>query len=73
MTNIMTEVEKGCVKRRWGEMSKRQREEREMAEEVMEEETSSTRVYDSKECSVDLRKIRVTQIPTNRRLIVPEQ
>ena len=75
MTNIMTEVEKGCAKRRWGEMSKIQNGDCEMNEAIdeTEEEMASTRVYDSRECTVNLLKMRVTQLPTNKRVIVPEQ
>ena len=34
---------------------------------------AATTVYDSKGCKVDLRRMRMTQLPTNRRVIIPEQ
>ena len=79
MTNIMTEVEKGCVKWSWAEMSKKKTEEEEETIIVNDESegtqhedaTGTTTASDS--YTVDLRKIRVTKLPTNRRAIIPDQ
>ena len=66
ITQVMTEIEKGYVKRRWDEMSRQQREDQELDEENLEDELAQTRVYDSSTCTVDLRKMRVTKPPSNR-------
>lgn len=58
---------------RWGEINKRQNEEHEVNEEEIEYEMASTRVYDSREHTIDLRKVRVTKLSTNKRVLVPEQ
>ena len=71
--NIITEVEKGCAKRRWGEMSKDQTGENEVDVNPLDDKMASRRVSDSNEHTVDLRKRRVTKRPTNKRVIVPEQ
>ena len=68
---VETEIERGIWKARWEDRSERQREGREPTEEELEEELASKRVYDSTNKELDLSKIMVTKLPTNRRVIAP--
>ena len=73
MKVVEMEVERGIWKARWEDRSQEQREGRqEPNEEEQEEMMGETRVWDGETKELDYSKIRVTQIPTNRRVIPPK-
>ena len=54
ITQIMMEIEKGCVKRTWEEMGNEARGRKQATREELEKEVEDTKVYDSTTCTVNL-------------------
>ena len=73
MKVVEMEVERGIWKARWEDRSEEQRGRREeMTEEQVEEVMAETRVWDDDAKELNYSKIRVTQLPTNRRVVAPK-
>ena len=73
MKMVEMEVERGIWKARWEDRSEEQRGKREeMTEEQVEEVMAETRVWDDAAKELNFSKIRVTQLPTNRRVVAPK-
>ena len=73
MKMVEMEVERGIWKARWEDRSEEQRGRREEpTEQEMEEMMAETRVWDSNTKELNYSKIRVTQLPTNRRVVAPK-
>ena len=73
MKMVEMEVERGIWKARWEDRSEEQRGRRgEPTEQEMEEMMAETRVWDSNAKELNYSKIRVTQLPTNRRVVAPK-
>ena len=60
----VAEIEKGMVKLRWEMNTKKKKEEGAISQ--------STPVYDTKECSFDFRKMRATEMPSNKNVCLPQ-
>ena len=73
MKMVEMEVERGIWKARWEDRSQEQRGRREdMTDQEVEEVMAETRVWDSNAKELNYSKVRVTQLPTNRRVIAPK-
>ena len=73
MKMVEMEVERGIWKARWENRSEEQRGRRgEPTEQEIEEMMAETRVWDSNAKELNYSKIRVTQLPTNRRVVAPK-
>ena len=73
MKMVEMEVERGIWKARWEDRSEEQRGKREeVTEEQVEEVMAETRVWEDAAKELNFSKIRVTQLPTNRRVVAPK-
>ena len=73
MKMVETEVERGIWKARWEDRSQEQRGRREdMTDQEVGEMMAETRVWDNDAKEPNYSKMRVTQPPTNRRVVAPK-
>ena len=71
-TEIETEIEIMMNKARWEQRNKREREGEEWTEELEDQEIEDSTVYDTNKNKLEFRKQRVTELPTCRRIHLPE-